>query len=130
MFFATRDTKEVEGFWMTYFIMTTNMKDFFLEENDEEVRKVFRETIEGQFEHDSYKSFSNQIESDEMDTLQQRIKWWMTAVDRGGLIPNNVYDYTFDKLFGLYRKAIDPEMRDFEKNSGVDKLSQKKKCKF
>ena len=39
----------------------------------------------------------------------------MTVVDRGGLISNNVYDYIFDELFGLYRKAIDPEMRDFVK---------------
>ena len=30
VFFATRDIKEVEDFWWTYFIMTTNMKDYFL----------------------------------------------------------------------------------------------------
>ena len=59
MFFATRDIKEVEDFWWTYFMMTTNMGDYFLKEN-EEVRKVFRDTMEGQFEHDLYnKSFSN-----------------------------------------------------------------------
>ena len=49
--------------------MTVNMKDYFLEDN-EEIRKVFRDTLEGQFEHDLYyKSSSNQLESDEMDTL-------------------------------------------------------------
>ena len=120
MFFELRDIKEVKKFWLTYFIITTNMKDFSLEENKEEVRKAFSETIEGQFEHDSHnKSFSNQIESDETDTLQQRNKRWMTVVARGGLIPNNVYDYNFDDMFGLYRKTIDPEMRDFVKRTQV-----------
>ena len=117
MFFATRDIKEVAKFWYTYFMMTTNMKDYFLRENEDEVRKVFRDTMEGQFEHDLYnKSFSNQFESgDENDTLQQRIEWWMTIVDRGGLIPDNAYEYNLSDLFSLYRKAIDPEMQDFVK---------------
>ena len=38
----------------------------------------------------------------------------MMVVSRGGPIPNIVYDYSFDELFGLYRKAIDPEMQDSE----------------
>ena len=81
MFFATRDIKEVERFWYTYFMMTTNMKDYFVRENEDDVRKVFRDTMEGQFEHDLYnKSFSNQFESgDENDTLQQTIEWCMTC---------------------------------------------------
>ena len=51
--------------------------------------------MEGQFKHDLYnKSFSDQFESgDENDTLQQRIEWWMTVVDRGGPIPDNAYEY-------------------------------------
>ena len=74
MFFATRDIKEVEDFWWTYIMMATNMKNYLPKENEEEARKVFRDTMEGQFEHDLYnKSFSNQIESDEIDTLQRRI---------------------------------------------------------
>ena len=116
MFFATRDIKEVDEFWYTYFMMTTNMEDYFVKENEDEVTNVFRDTMEGQFEHDLYnKSFSNQIESDENDTLQQRIEWWMTVVDRGGSIPNDVYDCSFGELFSLYRKAIDPEMQDLAK---------------
>ena len=39
----------------------------------------------------------------------------MTVVDRGGSIPNDVYDYSFGELFSLYRKAIDPEMQDLAK---------------
>ena len=72
--------------------------------------------MEGQFEHDLYnKSFSNQIESDENDTSQQRIEWWMMVVDRGGPIPDNAYEYNLCDLFSLYRKAIDPEMQDLVK---------------
>ena len=94
-FFAARGFKEVEEFWLTFYRTTINMKDYFLEDN-EEIRKVFRSTMECQFEHDLYnKSFSNQLESDKTDTIQQRIKWWMTIVDRGCPIPNNIYDYRF-----------------------------------
>ena len=115
MFFATRDIKEMDEFWLTYFMMATNMKDKILEDNAE-FRKVFRDTMEGQFEHHlNNKSFSDQLESDETDTLQQRINHWMMVVVRGGVIPNNVYDYSFDELFGLYRKTIDPEMQEVAK---------------
>ena len=69
-FFATKDIKEVEDFWWTYFLMTTNMKDYFLKENEDEVRKVFTDTMKGQFEHGLYnKSFSNQLETDDDFTL-------------------------------------------------------------
>ena len=110
MFFATRDIEEVEEFWYTYFMVTTNMKKYFVEENEDEVRKVFRDAMEGQFEHDLYnKSFSNQFESGDVNvTLQQRIEWWMAVVDRRGPIPGNAYEYNLGDLFSLYRKAIDP----------------------
>ena len=49
-------------------MMTTTKKDYILEDN-EELRNVFGDTIEGQFEHDLYiKFFSNQLEPDEMTT--------------------------------------------------------------
>ena len=95
MFFATRVNKEVEDFWLLCFTLTTNMKDYILEDN-EELRKPSRDTMEGQFEHDLYnKSFSNQLESDEIDTLQQGIGWWMLVADRSGPVPNDVFDYGF-----------------------------------
>ena len=102
-------------------MMTTNMKDCFLEANEEEVRRAFRETMEGQIEHALYnKSFSNQHESDNGEfTLKQKIKWRMVFVDRGGSILDNDYEYGLGELFGLYRKAIDPEMQDFEKQLRV-----------
>ena len=72
--------------------MTTNMKDYSLEDK-EEIGKNSRDTMEDQFQHDLYKkSFSIQLESDEMDTLQQRIKWWMMVVDMRGPTPINVYN--------------------------------------
>ena len=82
--------------------MTTNVKDYNVENNEDELRKYFRVTVEDQFEQNFYnKSFSNQLESDdvEVDFLQQRIKWWMAVIDRDGLIRNNVYDYSFDDLY-------------------------------
>ena len=109
MFFATRDFQEVEEFWLTYFMMTTIMKDYFFEYN-EEITKVCRVTMEGQFEHDLYiESFRSQLESDETDVLQQRIDCWMTVVHRGGPLPDDVYDYNLDELFDPNRKAVDPE---------------------
>ena len=74
MFFATRHITEVEEFWLRKFRMTTNLRNY-IREYKEELRKVFRDTIEVHFEHDLYKkSISNQVESDETDTLQQRIE--------------------------------------------------------
>ena len=115
VFFASKVIKEVEEFCLTYFSKTTNMKDYFIGDS-EEIRKVFRETMDGQFEHGLVKkSFSNQLESDGTVTLQQRIKCWMMFADRGGPIPNNFYDYCFGALFGLYRKVNDPEKQDLVK---------------
>ena len=117
-FFATGDIKDVEEFGLIYFMMTTNMKDYIVGKNEDELRKVFRDTMEGQFDHDLYnESFSNQLESDDVEIhiLQQRINWWMLVIERGGLIPNDVYDYTFDELYKLYREAIDLEIKDLIK---------------
>ena len=70
--------------------------------------------MEGQFEHGLYdKSLSNQVESDDEITLQQKIEWWMIIVARGSPKPDNVYEYNLGKLFRLYRKAMDPEMQAF-----------------
>ena len=66
-FCATRDFKEVEECWLIYFLMTTNTRVYIIEDN-EEFRKVSRDTMKGQFQHDLYrKSFSILLESDETD---------------------------------------------------------------
>ena len=98
-------------------MMTTNMKEYIEENNEEELGKVFRDTMEGRFQHDLYnKSFSNQLESvAEIDTLQQRVEKGMVVVNRRGPGPNDVYDYTFGDLYMLCRKAIDPETEDLVK---------------
>ena len=56
------------------------------------------------------KTFSNQLESDETDSFQQRIEGCMAVVDRGCPSSNDVSDYFFAELFNLYRRATDPEM--------------------
>ena len=43
------------------------------------------------------------------------MKWWMIVFNKRGPKPSNVYDYSSDELFGLYRKAIDPEMQELTK---------------
>ena len=110
--FATTDIEEVDEFLITNFMLVTNLNFYFTD--SEEFRKEVRVMIEVQFEHDLYKkSFSFQLKSDdEVDTLQQGIEWFMVVVDRMGVEPNDVYDYTFDELYMLYRKTIDPEMEN------------------
>ena len=97
--------------------MKTNMKDYFSEENEELFMKVFRDTMECQFEHVLFdKSFKNQLQTDDDEFIsQQGINKWMAVVDRGGPIPDNIYDYNFGEMFGLCRKAIDLEMQDLVK---------------
>ena len=93
-------------------MMTKNMKDYISADNDE-IWKVLRDAMEGQREHDLYdKSFSNHVESDETDTLERRIKAWMVVVGRIGSLLWNAYDYSYNELFGSYRKALDPEMQE------------------
>ena len=50
----------------------------------------------------------------------------MLVGHRGGPISNDVYDYSFGDLFGLYRKAIDPEMQEVTKFSRIEKISHEK----
>ena len=95
MFFATRknsEVHEVEEFWF-FSMMTTIMRGYITEDN-EELRKLFRDTMEGQFEPEwCNKFFSNQLESDKTDSVQQKTEWWMVVVDSGGRIRNAVYEY-------------------------------------
>ena len=51
MYFANRDIKELEEFWLAYLMMTTNRKDYILEDI-EELRIDFTDTTEGRFEHE------------------------------------------------------------------------------
>ena len=93
MFSATRVNKGVEEFWLRYFMRTTNLKDYILEDK-EEFGEEFRDTMKCQVQHELYnKSSGNQLEYDETDISHDgRIKFWMIVVDRGGPIPNNIFD--------------------------------------
>ena len=103
----------MEEFWVTFFMITTNIKDYILADTDK-IRKSFRVTMKDQFEHNLFiNCFSSQLESDKTDTLQQRINWWMMVVDKEGPIPNNVCEFSFAEVFNLCREAIDPEMQKF-----------------
>ena len=44
------------------------------------------------------KSFSlqDQGKGDQIDTLLNRIKFWLNVIDMGGPIPDNVYDYDYN----------------------------------
>ena len=87
MIFATRDIKGMDEFLKIFFMMVTNL-NYHLN-SSKEFKEVFRNNMEGQFGLDLYnKSFSNKLvpDVDEKDTLQQRIKWWMLIIDRGGPI--------------------------------------------
>ena len=44
MFYVTRDNNGVEEFCLKSFMMTTYMEDYILEEN-EKLKKVFRDTV-------------------------------------------------------------------------------------
>ena len=125
MIFTTRDIKEVDEFLITNFTIFTSLNDYVTESGG--LKKESRVIMEGQFEHNLYNKFcSNQLESDETDSLQQRIKWWMTVVDRGGHIPNDVYDNSFAALLNLYRKAIDLEMQQLVRSLRVRQIIPKK----
>ena len=129
MILATRDIEEVDEFLITNFMVVTNLNYFF--EQSEGFRKEIKVMIEGQFEHDLYnKIFNIQLESEERDTLQRIIEWWIMVVDCGGPVPNIVNGYSFNELFGLYRKAIDLEMQEMVKTLGDrHNIRKKNKCK-
>ena len=65
--------KELDEFLITNFMMVTIFNDYV--RDFEGFEKDFRNIMEYQFEHDLYnKFFSNQLESDETDSLQRRIE--------------------------------------------------------
>ena len=74
MIFATRDIKEVVKFLRTFFMMVANSNDYIT--GYKEFREEFRGIMEGQFGHDlGNKSFINQVECYENDTLDKKSKF-------------------------------------------------------
>ena len=110
----------VYGFLKTYIMMVTNMKDCVTLEPDDydaDFRYNYRDTMIAQFEQYLYnKNFGRQDQrkSDQLETLQNRMKIWLHISDMGGPIPDNLFDYDFndDGLDHYVRGAeIFPEIR-------------------
>ena len=67
MFFATRNIKEVEEFWLIYFTMTTTLKDYI--PDCDEFRIEFRDIMEGQFEQNFQKKNLSVVRRDSVIQL-------------------------------------------------------------
>ena len=106
MIFESEDVLHVYSFLKTYIIMVKNMKNYVtldpdnLDDDDAEFRYVYRIDMTAHFEQDLYdKSFSLQDQSkgDQIDTLQNRIKFWcIIIVDTGGPTPDDIYSYDYN----------------------------------
>ena len=83
--------------------------------------KNFRDTMIAQFKQDLFnKNFSLQDASkrDQIDTLQNRIKFWLNLIDMGGPILDNLYNYdNIDDGLDLSVRGAEiiPENRELEK---------------
>ena len=122
MIYGSEDVLPVYGFLKTYIMMVTNMKDYVTLDPidfDADFRYDYRDTMIAQFEQDLYnKNFSLQGKGDQIDTLQNRIAFWLNINNMGSPIPDNLFDYVYDDegLDGSVHGAeIFPEIREFEK---------------
>ena len=115
MIFTTRGIMDVDEFLITYFRMTTNLKNYI--PDCEKIRNEFRDLVEGHFEHDlCNKFFNGEDRFSDSVTLENRNKSWISIFERlGGPIPNNVFDYTFEKMQKLHVKAFQPELLELRK---------------
>ena len=111
MIYANRGSEEMREFLITYLMMVTNLKNYVLD--CEEFRKEFKENLTDQFMDDLInKSFSSKNKENEDDTFQIRINAWYKIVWNHGPIPNNIYDYSFDKTLELAKITIDSELKE------------------
>ena len=84
--------------------MVTNLKVYVTldpDDYDAVFRYEYRDTMIAQFKKDLYnKKFSlqDQGKDDQIDTLQNRIKLWLNAIDDtgGSILPDNLYDYDYN----------------------------------
>ena len=93
--------------------MVTSMEEYVtLDPDDDDVdfRYYYRDTMIAQLKQDLYnKSFSlqDQGKGDQIDTLQDRKKFWLKILDMGGPIADNLWDcdYNDDVLDSSVRSA-------------------------
>ena len=90
MIFGSVDVLPVYGFLKTYNMMVTNMKDYVKLDPDDEYadfRYNYRDTMTTQFKQDSqnkYFSRQDQGKGDQIETLQNRKKFWRKIIDDTG----------------------------------------------
>ena len=123
MIFVTSECVEVYHFLKTYFRMITNIKNhvpvrlwFDYPNEEEQWRRGYRDDMIAQFKQDFYnKNFTlqEQGKDDEIDTLENRIKFWIINISNArGPVPYNVYDYDYNDE-GLDEFVCGCECREF-----------------
>ena len=114
MSFRSVDVLPVYDFLKTFIKMVKNKKDCVTlnpdDEDDADFRYNSRDTMIAQIKQNLYnKSFSLQDQSkgDQIETLQNRIKFWLNIIVMGGPIPDILYDcdYNDDELYHSVRGA-------------------------
>ena len=107
MIFPTKDCIEVYEFLKTYFRMCTNINNYipvrpwFDDEDEQEQWDCgYRDDMIAQLKQDLYNknyTLQDQDKDDEIDTLENRIKFWLNIFNNGeGPIPDNLYDYEYN----------------------------------
>ena len=87
MIFGSEVDLPVYGFFKTYIMMVANMKDYVTldpDDDDADVRYGYIGTTIAQFKQDLYNkniSLQDPGEGDQIDTLQNRFKIWLTIID-------------------------------------------------
>ena len=97
--------------------------DYYDDGNEEEQWGYgYRVDMIAQFKQDLYNkhfTLQNQGKDDPIDTLENRIKFWINIIEEyGGSMPDNVYDYDYNDegCDGTVRGAEDfPEIAEFKK---------------
>ena len=96
------DVLPVYGFLKTLIMMVTNTKDYVTldpDDDDFDFTYGYRDTMVAQFEQGfSNNNFSLQDQSkgDQIDTLQNKLKFWLNVIDMAGPIPDNIFDYEYN----------------------------------
>ena len=132
MIFVTNECVEMYAFLKTYFRMCTNINNYvpirpWFDDPDEVEQWGcgYRDDLIAQFDQDFYnKNFTlqDQAEDGEIDTLGNRIKFWINIISNaGGPVPDNLYDYDYDGV-GLDETVRDWEFRDFPERREFKKL--------
>ena len=113
--FGSVDVLPVYGFSKTYIMKVRNVKDYVTldpDDDDADFRYKYRDTMIAQFKQEFYnKNFSlqDQGKDDQIDTLQNRNKFWPNGIDDTVCpIPDDIYIYDYND------KGMDHSVRGAE----------------